>query len=226
MKKFFAIVLTVFILASTLCVGVVPASAGGYSVVVCGYSYDYIEWGLGVYDDFEDAWNDAIYYSTHLDEAWNSSERYESEADRPEVEGFSRIIVYFYDDWNADSEGSFGSGLGFKDGAIYIPADAKIEVDLCGHTINSGSANGDAMYIDTGADAYIHNGTVIGGMYADRNAKVKMTNVSDQSASIFGEGSLVNILVIISLVASVISISLTLTLYKKATKKATKEDGE
>lgn len=229
MKKFLAILVTICLITSVLCVAAVPASAaGGLNIIVCGLSSDGLMWGIGIYDDFEDAWNEAIYYATHLDEAWNSSERYESEEDRPAVEGFERIVVDFYDDWNADSNDSFGSGIGFKDGSIYVPNDAKITVNLGGHTIKRGlTGHSKAVYIDAGADVEIYNGTVIGGIHADKNAKAAIKNVnvtgntvtfgngSARYASIFGEGSFAMIVSLLTLVVSIACMGITLSLKKK-----------
>lgn len=231
MKKILAILMTICLLASMLCITALPASAGGYTISVCGLSEDGLEWALGIYDDFEDAWNEAIYYATHLEEAWNSSVRYESEYDRPAVEGFSRITVAFYDDWRADINGSFGSGIGFKDGAIYVPGDAKITVNLGGHTITRSltgdGANSTALYIDAGADVKIYNGTIIGDVHSDKNAKAAINNVyvagntlnsgnvPARYASIFGEGSLSMIVAILALAASAVSICLTVAYNKK-----------
>ena len=224
--------MAICLMASVLCVTAVPASAGGdYTVTVCGLGHDGLVWALGIYENLEDAWNDSIYYATHLEEAWNSAVRYESEADRPAKEGFTRIILDFYGDWNADGNGAFGSGIGFKNGAIYVPGDAKITVNLGGHSINRGliddEANGKAMYIDAGADVIINNGTIIGGIHADNNAKIAIKNVyvagntvensntSSRVASIFGEGSLTMIVAILALATSVASICLTVAFNKK-----------
>lgn len=247
MKKIFAILMTVCLLVSLLCITAVPTSAaGGYTISVCGISYDGLEWALGVYDHFDDAWNEAIYYATHLEEAWNSSIRYETEEERPAVEGFTRILVYFYDNWKADSNGAFGSGIGFKDGAIYIPSDAKITVDLGGHIISRGlagnGANGNAVYVDAGADVKIYNGSIIGNVHADKNAKtniynvylagntVKNDNASSRFASIFGVGSLAMIVSLLALAASVASIGISIAASKKkaafATDNNAKTEGE
>ena len=248
MKKIFAVLVAICMMASMLCVAAVPVSAGGdYTASVCGLSADGLEWAIGIYENFEDAWNEAIYYATHLEEAWNSSIRYESEEERPAEEGFTHIIVNLYGDWNADGNGTFGSGIGFRDGAIYVPSNARIIVDLGGHCIRRGlagdEANGEAMYIDAGADVKISNGTIIGGLHTDKNAKADVSNVyvaggtpesrsvPSRFASIFGEGSLTNILLIISLVASGISIFLTVYYNKKkaapvAANNATEADDE
>lgn len=231
MKKFLAIIMTICVLASVFCIATIPATAaGGLSVIVCGMGYDGITWGLSIHDDFEKAWNEAIYYSTHLEEAWNGAVRYESEYDRPAIEGFEYITLDFYDDWNADSNGDFGSGIGFKDGEIYVPDGAKIKINLGGHTINRGvtgnAVKENAMYIDAGADISILNGTIIGNVHSDKNAKVRIHNVyvtdnaengnvSARSASVLGEGSFAMIISILTLVASIVSICLTVAFNKK-----------
>lgn len=241
MKKIFAILMAVCMLACMLCVAVIPASAGGYSISVCGIDNRGLERALGVYDDCAEAWNDAIYYATHLEETWNESERYD-EFDRLIEDGsFVGVVVDVYMDWNADNSGSFGSGLGFKDGALYIPENAKIVLDLHGNALNRGNANGTALYIGAGADVSIDNGSIIGKIDADKNAKVSTYNLyvagnavsaargALRYGSIFGEGSLAMVVSISALVASVASICVSIALYKKnaaPAKAAEKEDEE
>lgn len=228
MKKIFAIIMVVCVLASVLCVAAAPAaSASGFSVSVCGLSKDGLAWAIGIHEDFEEAWNEAVYYATHLDEAWDCAVRYESENERPAEEGFIRIVVDFYDDWNADSNGEFGSGIGFKDGAIHVPSGAKIAINLGGHTISSGKMTGKVMSIDAGADVNIYNGTIKGDVHTDAGAKlvnnnvyiagntIKKANATARFASIFGEGSLTVIVSLLSLVASVAAICISCTVYKK-----------
>ena len=58
MKKFIAILMTVFLLASALGIAAVPASAAPeYTVTVCGLGKDGLVWAIGLYEDFEDASN-------------------------------------------------------------------------------------------------------------------------------------------------------------------------
>jgi hypothetical protein len=119
----------------------------------------------------------------------------------------------------------------------YVPKDAKIVVNLGGHSINRGlaGANGDAMYIDAGADVTIRNGTVIGGIDADKNATATIKNVYVAAAtsakglalenyvgpvrvaSIFGEGTLSTVVAILALGVSVACVGITLSLKKKLT---------
>ena len=80
---------------------------------------------------------------------------------------------------------------------------------------------------DAGADVIINNGTIIGGIHADNNARIAIknvyvagntvenTNTSSRLASIFGEGSLTMIVAILALATSVASICLTVAFNKK-----------
>ena len=217
MKKFFAIIMTICLMTTALCASALPVSAGGdFKLVVQGRGYDGRYWLINTYEDFEKGWNEAVYYATHLDEAWDACNYfYETEEERAEVEGLTRILVEVCLDWDADSNGSFGKGIGFKDGAIFVPERAKMDINLCRQTINNGNAGKNAIYIDAGARVDIYNGTVVGGIYVDRNADAHINvstdsgNGSAYSASIFGEGSLAMIVAILTLVVSCISLSLT-----------------
>ena len=217
MKKIFVIIMTICLMTTALCVNALPVSAGGdIKLVVCGQGYDGRYWHINSYDEFEKGWNDAVYYATHRDDAWDvCSYHSETEEERAEVEGLTRILVEVYTNLNADSNGSFGKGIGFKDGAIFVPERAKMYINLCRQTINNGNAGKNAIYIDAGARVDIYNGTVVGGIYVDRNADAHINvstdsgNGSAYSASIFGEGSLAMIVAILTLVVSCISLSLT-----------------
>ena len=215
-------------MASAICVTAIPASAGGYyEIVLEGVDTNGCNWAISLHENFEEGWNEAIYYATHLEEAWNSAERYETEAEREEgAKGFVRIEVTLYGDWNADSNGSLGSGIGFKDGAIYIPKGASITVNLAGNTINRGVTNSKAIYVDSELATSIRNGTVLGGIGTGRSAKVSLRNINlteyigenggyGYSASIFSEGSLAMIVAILALVSSVVSICMTVVYNKK-----------
>ena len=215
-------------LTGMICFAAMPASAaGGLSVIVCGLADDGRAWALGIYDDFEEAWNDAVYYSVNLEETWNSAERYETEEERENgAKGFVRVIVDFYDDWNA-VDGVFGSGYGFKDGALYVPSGAHLTVNLGGHTINSGSANNRAIYIDADADITINGGTIRGEVKSHDKAKTSVYNVyaaasmlkvddpNSRFGSIFGEGSILTVVAILTLIFSGATISIVIDMKKK-----------
>ena len=215
MKKFFAIIMTICLMTTALCASALPVSAGSdFKLVVQGRGYDGRYWLINTYEDFEKGWNEAVYYATHLDEAWDACNYfYETEEERAEVEGLTRILVEVCLDWDADSNGSFGKGIGFKDGAIFVPEFAKMDVNLCRHIINNGGSGKNAIHIDAGAQANIYSGTVVGGIYVNQHADARINvstgNDSAYSASIFGEGSLTMIVAILTLVVSCISLFLT-----------------
>ena len=223
MKRILAIIMTICLMITALCVSALPVSAGGdFKLVVCGQGYDGRYWLINAYDEFEKGWNDAVYYATHLDDAWDACNYYyETEEERAEVEGLTHILVEVHTNWNADSNGSFGKGNGFKDGAIFVPEHAKMDINLCRQTINNGNSGKNAIYIDAGAQVDIYSGTVVGGIYVDRNADAYINvstdsgNGSAYSASIFGEGSLTMIVAILTLVVSCISLFLTVYYNKK-----------
>ena len=142
-----------------------------------------------------------------------------TEEERAEVEGLTRILVEVCLDWDADSNGSFGKGIGFKDGAIFVPEFAKMDINLCRHIINNGGSGKNAIHIDAGAQANIYSGTVVGGIYVNQHADARINvstgNDSAYSGSIFGEGSLTMIVAILTLVVSCISLFLTVHYNKK-----------
>ncbi len=223
MKKIFAIIMTICLMTTALCVSALPVSAGGdFKLVVCGQGYDGRYWLVNTYDDFETGWNETVYYATHLDEAWdNCNYYYETEEERAEVEGLTRILVEVCLDWNADSNGSFGKGIGFKDGAIFVPERAKMDMNLCRQTISNGNAGKNAIHIDAGAQVNIYSGTVVGGIYVNPHADARINVYTDSNssstytASILGEGSLPMLVSMLTLIVSCVSVSLTVHYNKK-----------
>jgi hypothetical protein len=223
MKKIFAIIMAICLMTTVLCISALPVSAGGdFKLVLCGQGYDGRYWLINTYEDFEKGWNETVYYATHLDEAWDESNYfYETEEERAEIEGFKSLSVEVYRDWNADSNGSFGKGRGFKDGAIFVPGGAKIDINLCRQTINNGRSGKNAIYVDAAARVDIYNGTVIGGIYINRyadahvNVHTDSNSSSAYTASIFGEGSLPMLVSMLTLVVSCVSVFLTVHYNKK-----------
>ena len=226
--------MTIFMLASTICIAVVPASAAGGDIIFVGARANNGRvWVLGYYEDLEEAWNDAVYYSTNLDEAWDRAYEYDLGYEREDGENFVRVIVEVYGDWYADSNGSFGTGIGFKDGALYAPSGSKLEVTLNGGAITCKNASDRAFYIGAGATVDIYNGTVIGEIYADKNANLYTNNIyvvgnsarsvggPSRFGSIFGEGSLSMIVALLALISSTVSIFLTVYYNKKKVVPAT-----
>ena len=156
MRKLFALVLTLCLLASTLCVtafateppaaGVVLRISGqmkgGDQVVVIKDS-----------NNFKNGWNDAM-----------------DQAQKAKKNGYDRIIVDLYADWTAVG-GEFSSdlrgGAGFAWDTILFPANVHVTLNMNGHTIDRAMTtweyNGEVMCVDPNADVIINNGTIKGG---------------------------------------------------------------
>ena len=159
MKKIFAIIMTICLIASMLYVtafaadvNVTDEPAEGVVLRVSGLKTDGITEVIEDYNNFEEGWNEAVLLARQL-----------------ELNGYDRIIVDFYADWNANSRGEFGKsdGLGFDFDTIYIPDEARITLNLKNHTINRGLTewewNGEVICIDDDADVIINDGTITGG---------------------------------------------------------------
>ena len=78
-------------------------------------------------------------------------------------------------DWGAEG-GSFGTGTGYTNGALYIPAGAKIELDLNGHTLSrnlsAGTSNGYVIYVAGNFTLTDTSGTTLGIVTGGYNATV------------------------------------------------------
>ena len=164
MKRIFAILMTICLLAGALSITAfaaeetLPEPAEGTLLrVTATKGEDTVL--IGDYTNFEEGWHDAIRESTPRYSKWT---------------GYERVIVDFYSDWTSAADGNFtddvwqeANGFGFNNDTIYIPDDAMITVNLNGHTIKrvlpDSISDGEVMYIDEDADVIINNGTITGG---------------------------------------------------------------
>ena len=119
-----------------------------------------------------------------FDYGWN----YAMEAlDRSDM--ITGITVDLYKDWNAVN-GVFGtSGDGFSGNTIFVPAGKPVTLNMNGHTINRGLTevreDGEVIYVASGADLTINNGTITGGfsnngaggIHISSDAKVTLNDV-------------------------------------------------
>ena len=117
MKKILAIIMAIGMLASVLCVPAFATSddpAPGTVLRISAFSGYGGTLVIGDYDNFVAGWTEAMIHA--------SSSRVD------------RIIVDIYTDWVA-KDGKFidGSGYGFDNDTIYIPAEAKLTLNLNGH---------------------------------------------------------------------------------------------
>ena len=115
-----------------------------------------------------------------FEEMWNKAVSLASK--KTDKEEKAEVVFKIYSDWNADSKGFFGNGTGFKNGAISVPSDKIITIDLNGFMIDRGltektaaTRNGMVIYmesgseltvIDSGADR-VNKGSVTDGVWYD-----------------------------------------------------------
>lgn len=101
----------------------------------------------------------------------------------------AEVVFKIYENWNASS-GSFGSGTGFRKGAISVPGEKIITIDLNGNAVNRGLtksqtpvADGMVIYVEKGASITVtdsnpkkeNKGKVIDGLwYMDDTGSVNI----------------------------------------------------
>ena len=145
-------------IATVLCATVFAADAPASGVVlrVSATTKDGSAVVVKDYTSFEDGWNAAMELAANPKELNKN--------------GYARVIVDLYSDWNAvkgEFTKDFFNGKGFNWDAIYFPENVKVTLNLNGHTVNRGLTeyqyNGEVMYIDKDADVIINDGTITGG---------------------------------------------------------------
>ena len=178
MKKLFAMIMMLCLLASALSISVFAAEEPASGVV------------LRVSATVKDGWeNVKIQDYTNFEEGWEAAVTFARNEDS--MKNYSRVVVDFYADWNANAEGEFGDsdGLGFRFSTICVPEDVRIALNLNGHTINRGlkvcEYDGEVMYFHENADVVINNGAITGGWSCNggggihaNNANVILNNVN------------------------------------------------
>ena len=151
MKKIFAIFMAICMLASALCL---PALAEDHDIcVVSGLKADGTLEKIDEYNDFVSGWNTVASFAA--DHEWMKTR------------GYDRIVMDIYKDWVAAGGEFCDDGKGFSYDAIYVPANARVTLNLHGYTINRAMStweyNGEVMFIDENADVIINDGTIKGG---------------------------------------------------------------
>ena len=152
MKKIFAIIMTICLMASALCVTTFAeeAPAAGTVMRVRRQSGSNEPTFVADYDNFETGWNEAMELADGTG---------------------AHVIVDLYADWDSDEEGRFSddwiNGPGFKRDTIYFQNGVDFTLNMNGHKIHrhlaDSEADGEVMYIDSYADVTINNGTITGG---------------------------------------------------------------
>ena len=155
MKKIFAIILTVCLMASVLCIPAFAEDSASAMVTISGLKKNGTTVGLNSWTDFAAGWEAAVDFA--------------EDEDFMEEQELVRIIVDFHGDWKANAAGEFGDsdGDGFRFSTIYVPSDTRMTLNLNGHTINRGLTeweyDGEVICINDDADVIINNGTITGG---------------------------------------------------------------
>ena len=184
MKKILAILLTTCLLASALCVPTFAALLESFDAAPVGVVLRVSALKKGEttpeviqdYYNFEDGWNAAMDFAT-------------SSA----MKHYDRTVIDLYADWKADNgvfTDDWFNGAGFKWDTIYFQNDARVTLNMNGHTIDRGLTewvmNGEVMFIDEDADVIINDGTIkggcsstgAGGIHITDDAHVTLNNVN------------------------------------------------
>ena len=198
MKKIFAILMAICMMASLLCISAFAAESANKlpapaADTVLRISAEMKNGGSPVliddYDDFEDGWNEA------MEIAGSSSTMKKN--------GYDRIVVDIYTDWESDKDGNFTddwiNGDGFDNDTIFITDGARVTLNLNGHSIDRGLTSdrndGEVIFIDDDADVIINNGTITGGysnsegggLYIESGANVTLNNVNLTGNAVKGD---------------------------------------
>ena len=184
MKKIFAILLTICLMASVLSVASITAFAAeapadGVVLRVSAQKKDGTPVAIenGDYKNFAEGWEAAVDYAEDDDFMYEN--------------GLDRIVVDLFANWKANKDGEFGKSSwdGFQYSTIIVPSGTRMTLNLNGHTINRGLTewkwNGEVIFVANKADVIINKGTITGGwsgggaggIHIDDNAKVELNDV-------------------------------------------------
>ena len=167
MKKIFAILMTICLLAGALSTTAFAADepATGDVMTVSGLTKD----GPVKIEDY-----------TSFEAGWNFAMEKAEDSKYLDTNQYDRIVIDLFADWEANEEGVFGDddGVGFPEYTIYIPEKARVMLNMNGHTINRGLGDrnqfdGEVIYIDEKADVIIN-----GGKSGDAIARADDTNAT------------------------------------------------
>ena len=148
------------------------------------------------------------YYS--FAEGWSAAMTLASDSDALNQMGYIRVTVDLLADWLGE-DGKLGSGVGFRSGAIYVPENVNVTLNLNANKINRACTScvfeGGVMYVDENAEVVINGGQDAsdsacgtltggnnlggaGGIHIDDGAEVTLHNVKvDGNGAGAGEGA-------------------------------------
>ncbi len=163
MKRIFAILMTICLLAGAL--SITAFAADEPVMTVSGLTKD----GPVKIEDY-----------TSFEAGWNFAMEKAKDSKYLDNNQYDRIVVDLFADWKANEEGVFGDddGVGFPEDTIYIPEKARVMLNMNGHTIDRGLGDrnqfdGEVIYIDEKADVIIN-----GGKSGDAIARADDTNAT------------------------------------------------
>ena len=149
MKKIFAIIMTICLLAGALCVPTLAATSSNDVIRVSGLKRD----GSTIVEIES--------YQTHA-EGWEAANDFARDRAYMQNGNYERIVVDLLDDWVAVGGKFHDKGEGFSDGAIRFYDKTRITLNMNGHTINRGMTdwdyNGEVIFIADDADVIINGG--------------------------------------------------------------------
>lgn len=151
----------------------------------------------------EEVWMTVSYYDsegTFHEDDWNVNHKGWSDAvEKSTDKNYSKVTVTLHDNWYSDIDGQFTpdfiNGTGFNWDAIYFPGNCNITVDLNGYSINRDliewEYNGEVMYIQSGANVTIKNGTISGGYSCNGGGGIHMKggNVTLENVHIYSNNT-------------------------------------
>ena len=136
----------------------------------------------------EDGTVDSVRYYKDIASGWDYA------IECAKTNAFNHVIINLFADWNVKR--------GFMVGAAGIPENAKVTINMNGHTIDNNATddiiNGEVLYIGVGADVVINDGTITGGysnngaggIHIKENATVVLNNVNvDKNATDGSKGA-------------------------------------
>ena len=179
MKKFLAIILTICLMSSVFCITAFATDEAPSNILL----------RISALKDN----GDTVEIESHdnLEKGWNSAMSWAKNETKMKTNGYSRIIIDLYADWNVgDKGGVFGDGDGFEESTISFPKNARVTLNMNGHTINRGLVkwehDGEVMYINKNANIIIKDGTITGGwscngaggIHINDGANVTLENVN------------------------------------------------
>jgi hypothetical protein len=188
MKKLFAILITICLLAGALSISTSAALLSELDAVPVGTVLRVSALKKTASDKLE---TQVLKDFVSFQDGWNYAMEIAGDDDEMDDNEYERIVVDLLADWKANEKGEFvgSDGEGFENSTIYIPQEAKVMLNMNGHTINRGLGDnndydGEVICIDSEADVIIN-----GGKNGDAIARADDEKATVQFGTITGGNS-------------------------------------